>query len=256
MTDAAVPPPERPAQGCGAARHPAAARRARRAGPAPARRHRRDHRGRPGDPAGVAPGGLRRAAHPGRPGPGPPDPAGRLGGALRAARGGQPPPRGVPQLRRRRRHRLRRRLGTVPGPVGARRPRTWFRAARGRGHLLGSLRRVRGIRRAPARPDRTTPHCTSPAPRRRGSTVSDQPRAEPERRARERQREREPGHRCADREAGPAAHEPGLVAQPARPPGPAPALAAGQPDGRGLPLRRGLRGPRRRGAEEGRHATS
>ena len=60
--------------------------------------------------------------------------------------------------------------------------------------------------------------------------MPDQPESSPTR-DRERQRQREPGHRRADREAGTAAHEPGLVAQPARPEGPAPALAAGQPAG-------------------------
>ena len=50
-------------------------------------------------------------------------------------------------------------------------------------------------------------------------------------------------------QAGPAAHQPGLVAQPARPAGAAPALARGQPAGRGLRLRRGVRRARRRGAQ-------
>ena len=52
--------------------------------------------------------------------------------------------------------------------------------------------------------------------------------------------------------AGSTPDEPGLVAEPARPVGAPPALAARQPAGRGLRLRRGVRGPRRRGAE-GRH---
>ena len=40
---------------------------------------------------------------------------------------------------------------------------------------------------------------------------------------------------------GSAEDEPGLVAEPARPVGAPPALAARQPDGRGLRLRRGVR---------------
>ena len=56
-----------------------------------------------------------------------------------------------------------------------------------------------------------------------------------------------------DPQAAPAQVEPGLVAEPAEPAGPPPALAPVQPDGRGLRLRRGVQDPRRRGAEAGRH---
>ena len=65
-------------------------------------------------------------------------------------------------------------------------------------------------------------------------------------------REREPGHRRARAQGRAAAHQPGLVAQPAGPLPAAPARAQGQPDGGGLRLRRGVRRPRRRGAPPGR----
>ena len=51
----------------------------------------------------------------------------------------------------------------------------------------------------------------------------------------------------------PPAHQPGLVAQPARPLGAARPLVQGQPAGRGLQLRQGVRQARRRGPQAGHH---
>ena len=142
------------------------------------------------------------------------DPAVGLGGALRGPGGRQPPPRRLPVVRRHRRRRLRRRRRPVPDRV--RRLRLHDR--RGRGHLLGRLPRLR-----------------------RRTVATDQPHEEsPDRRTHVSESEN-PAIDAPTPEDGPAQDQPGLVAQPARPAGAAPALAPGQPAGRGLRLRRGVR---------------
>ncbi len=163
-------------------------------------------------------------------GPGAPHPAVRLGRALRGAGRRQPPPRRVPLVRRHRRRRLRRRRGALPDRV--RRPR--LRDRRGRGHLLGPVPRL--LRHHA--PDHTaTPEGSHDRDVRRSRTTAA--------RARTRRSTR------PTPKARPAAHQPGLVAEPARPVGPARSTRRGQPDGRGLRLRRGVREARRRGAQAG-----
>ena len=88
-----------------------------------------------------------------------------------------------------------------------------FADRRGRGHLLGPVPR-HAHRSSDTKPSQTGE----------------------QRRDRARQREREPGDPVAPSPGAPAEDEPGLVAQPAGPVGPAPALAPRQPAGRELRL--------------------
>ena len=117
-------------------------------------------------------------------------------------------------------------------PVPHRRRRRRLRDRRGRGHLLGPLPRLR--RRSEHRAHRASTRTSHHEPKEHRPAC---PRARTQR------------SDAPSRKAAPAAHEPGLVAEPARPVGPPPALARGQPAGRGLRLRRGVRDARRRGAE-------
>ena len=165
---------------------------------------------------------------PHRQGPRPAHPAGRVTGPLRGSGRRQPPPPDLPNMRPDGRRRLRRRLHAVPD--GRRRLR--LRDRRSRGHLLGPVPRVRRGSTAESSSSVTQPPERQP---RRATSQRTRPRRD------RRQREREPSNPVPDAEAAPAADEPGLVAEPARPVGPPPAFAARQPDGPGLRLRRGVR---------------
>ena len=167
----------RPAAGRGAARHPAAAGRARRAHPAPARWHRCAHRGRPGRPRPVSHQAVYDVLHT------------LARGWVRRIQPAGSVARYELRVGDNRRHMVCRSCGVVVDiDCGAQR-RVWtprnstceprVRAARGRGHLLGDVRGVRGIR-AQSRPELTASPRTEPsAPRRRGPAVPDQPESSP-----------------------------------------------------------------------------
>ena len=76
------------------------------------------------------------------------------------------------------------------------------------------------------------PECAAAAEAEAVSSQKKPATQETDRRDRQRQREREPSNPLPDAQGASAEDEPGLVAGPARPVGPPPALAAGQPAGR------------------------
>ena len=151
-------------------------------------------------------------------GPAPAHPARRVAGALRGPGRRQPPPPDLPVVRADGRRRLRGRRRAVPD----RGRRRGLRDRRGRGHLLGPLPRLRRAAATVA-----IQHDTSRARRRR--------------RVRSVSESENPAIPSPDAQAEPAADQPGLVAEPARPDGAPPALAQAEPAGRRLRLRRGVR---------------
>ena len=131
------------------------------------------------------------------------------GGALRGPGRRQPPPRGLPRLRDDRRRRLRRRRHAVPDRV------------RRHGFVIDEAEVIYWG---------TCPNCTT-----RTKLLKESARRQEKDRTCPRARTRSSTHPSP---RGPAAHQPGLVAQPARPERPAPAPPRGQPAGRRLRLRR------------------
>ena len=217
-------------------RHPSAAGGAGRGARASARRHRLDHRRRARRARrGVPPGRVRRAARADRRRPAAAHPAAGLGGALRGPGRRQPPPPRLPVVRPHGRRRLRGRRHAVPDgrPTTAATRSTRPRSSTGAGAPTASRRGHRGITEPSTEP------AIRPRPRRRTDVTDHGSESE------------NPVIPAPTPSATRPQDEPGLVAEPARPAGPPPALAAVQPDGRGLRLRRGVQDPRRRGAEAG-----
>ena len=165
----------------------------------------------------LAPGGVRRPAGADDRRPRPPDPADRLGRALRVARRRQPPPRGLPRA-------------AAPSPTSTAPSAT---------PLVSPRRRTTASRST--RPRSSTGECVPTV----SSLISNSERKHVS-------ESENPVIDAPEAKEGRAAHQQGLVAQPAGPQRPAPARAAGQPARRRLRLRRRVREARRRRAQ-GRH---